>query len=256
MNNDLKIKEFFSKNELQNVLFDMDNTLTDTSVYYRENMTKAIHLIIKTNLDISEDKQNEKVNEIYSFARETFLKNGQPMLVSMLTEEVVVEYFKRNAIQFEKEKIDEIIEDSYKNFYNISPLLFPSTLDTLHLVNTLGIKMGVYSHAQHDWTEIKIENIKKQYREKYRQEIVLPFFTTDIENLKDTQGWRSAGEYHDFEFNNTLVVGDSLTSDIYPAIEAGFQNLIYLSHGRTVPELETNSKVYITEDISNLFSFL
>ncbi len=253
---DLKIKNFFKNNKIENVLFDMDNTLMDTDIYYQENMINTTQEVVEITLNIPEEKQVEMAKEIYSFARKIFIENGLPVLIDNRTKEVIEAYFKTYNILYDEEKISNHIKQSYKDFYKTAPLIFPSTLDKLHSINELGIKIGVYSHAQHDWTEIKIEKIKDEYKKKYNKEIVLPFFTTEITNLKDYQGWKKAGEYHSFILQNTLVVGDSLTSDIYPAIEAGYMHLIYLSHGREVPEFKTISKVYITNDISTLFSFL
>ncbi len=48
--------------------------------------------------------------------------------------------------------------------------------------------MGVYSHAQESWTKKKIEKIQKAFKNKYKQDLDLPFYTTDINDLKDSIG--------------------------------------------------------------------
>lgn len=178
------------------------------------------------------------------------------MLVEQLTLEAIETYLKENSIPYKKESIEKSLKQSLKNFYNISPTLYPYTLKTLNQIKNAGIKMGVYSHAQKQWTEIKIEKIKKSYKRKYDKDIDLPFYTTDINDLKDCDGWKKAGKYLKFDINRTLVIGNSLTSDIYPAIDAGYRCLIYLVYDKGIPVIEKEARVYITQNLGTIFEEL
>ena len=58
------------------------------------------------------------------------------------------------------------------------------------------------------------------------------------------------------DIKNTLVIRDSLTSDIYPAIQAGYGYVIYLRHNNKKESIKTNksTKVYQTKDLGSIFS--
>lgn len=249
-----EIKNFFSQNNIESVLFDMDRTLVDTGSYFRKKMYKAILKIVK---EIYENetliKQTEITIEIQKISTDLYFKNLAPMLVDESTLQAIEKYFSNNNIKYNKKEIYKSLKDFYKNFYNISPSVFPYTVKTLKQINDIGVKMGVYSHAQKSWTKKKIEKIQKAFKNKYKQDLDLPFYTTDINDLKDSIGWKKAGIYHKFDINKTLVVGDSLTSDIYPAIDAGYRCLIYLAHSSPIPKIERKAKVYITENVGTIF---
>lgn len=75
-NNDIqniKIKQFFAKNNIKYVLFDMDSTLVDTTPYFTKKMSKAILKIIKIFLEKKSDrKQITILNEIRALSTEIY----------------------------------------------------------------------------------------------------------------------------------------------------------------------------------------
>lgn len=249
-----KVKEFFSQNDIKYVLFDMDRTLVDTGPYFRKRMFKAILKIVKRIYSKeSIDKQIDITSQIQNISTEIFLKDKRPRIVNELTLIAIEKYFNDKKVKYNKIEIENSLEKSFKNFYNLSPSLFPYTVKTLKQIKNSNIKMGVYSHAQYQWTEKKVDKIKNQFRKKYKGDLDLPFYTTDINDLKDSIGWKKAGKHLGFDIEKTLVVGDSLTSDIYPAIDAGYKCLIYLTHSNPIPKIEKNAKVYITTNIGTIF---
>lgn len=253
----LKIKQFFAKNNIKYIIFDMDRTLVDTGPYFNKRMYKAMLKVIKNiypNKSIS--KQMEITSQIRSISNDIFLKNPIPTPVDQLSYQAFEIYFSDNKKDYDKEEILKSLKLSFKNFYNISPSLFPYTVKTLNQIKNAGIKMGVYSHAQQQWTEKKIEKIKNAYKRKYDKDLDLPFYTTDIKDSKDCDGWKKAGKYLKFDIDRTLVVGDSLTSDIYPAIDAGYRCLVYLVYDKGIPKIEKEARVYITQNIGTMFDNL
>ncbi|GEM_PF-1084844 len=247
------IVNLLSQNKIKNVLFDMDNTLLDTEEYFRKEMTdviaKSISEILKKPLDMLEDIPSE----IYKLSLVIWKEVGYPMEVDKLTILAVEKYCEINNIVYNQKEIEKKIVKLFSNFYTISPELFPGTLKTLRAFKSNGVKIGIYSHAQHDWTGKKVEKIIEEYKKIYHEKLELSFFTTDITDMKDTLGWQNAGKHLNFELDKTLVIGDSFTSDIYPAIEAGYQYVIYLSHTDEIPQIETKHKMYISKNISTIF---
>lgn len=251
-----KIKKYFEENKIKYVLFDMDTTLVDTSTYFTAKMHKVIYkslLYVFPNLPRDERLNISK--EIREICRSIHREKGTPLLVTELTFKGILKYLDMNNIKFkDKKKLELEIENQYKNFYHTCPKIFPKTLRILHKLNQLEIPVYVYSHAQIEWTQIKIDSIKNGYKKLYKDEINIPFFTTEISSTKDSIGWKQAAKYHNLDIKKTLVVGDSLTSDILPAIEAGYINLIYLSVNKDIPEINIeNINFKIVDGIGNIF---
>lgn len=251
------IEKIFNNKTVKFVLFDMDRTLVDTATYFDEEMTNAIlNIVAKIHPDFPLKKQIKVTGEIIKLANEIYRRDKMPTLVDTLSLDAIEQYFKKKKIKINKSEISKSLKSLYKEFYITSPLTFPYTVKTLHKFNRLGIKMGVYSHAQKGWTKVKIAKIKKEYLNRFQMTLKLPFFTTKITDSKDKQGWIDAGNHFKIDFKNTLVVGDSLSSDIYPAIQAGYGYVLYLSHSNKIMEIVSNkeSKVYQTKNLGSIFS--
>jgi len=249
------VKKYFQERSIKYVLFDMDRTLVDTGPYFRKRMFEAVLEIVKKEFKNKRLKEQEDITEdILNISTSYYKKTYTPMLVDQLTLLALETYFSESSITYSKKEIESFLKIHFKNFYNLSPSLFPYTTETLYKINKTDIKMGVYSHAQYNWTEKKIEKIKKEYKQKYKEDLNLPFFTTGINDSKDALGWKKAAKQLSFTINNTLVIGDSLISDIYPAIEAGYTYLVYLHHSNPIPKIESNAQVYITQDLGTIFS--
>lgn len=252
-----KINKFFKDKNIKYVLFDMDSTLVDTSTYFTEEMIKVISKSICIIFpDIDEDKRNEISNEIREICRSIHRANGVPMLVYELTYKGILKYFNQNKIKYnQKRKVKIFIKEQYFNFYLTSPYLYPSTLSVLNEISNCEIPIFVYSHAQTEWTQIKIDEIRKEYTKRYNKDINIPFFTTDIKDTKDRTGWGNAAKYHNINIKETLVVGDSISSDILPAIEAGYINLIYITNNKEIEKLDIDSNINfkIVNNIGEIF---
>ncbi len=251
------IEKIFSKKKIRSVLFDMDRTLVDTATYFDEEMTNAIiNIVAKIHPEMPLKKQIKMTKEILKLANDIWQKNKTPTLVDSLTLDAIVQYFGKKNFKINKTEISKSLKSLYKEFYITSPLTFSYTVGTLHKINRLGIKMGVYSQAQNGWTKVKVANIKNEYQKRYHINLKLPFYPTKITDSKDKQEWINAGTHFKINFNNTLVVGDSLTSDIYPAIQAGYGYALYLYHTKRTDDIafKKGSKVFQTKNLGSIFS--
>ncbi len=253
-----EIKKLIVSNEIQFVLFDMDRTLVDTKVYFAEEMTNAILIIVS---DIFKSlplrKQLKITRDILNITNEVYRSGSGPMLVDALSLEGISKYCKDNNIKISDEKVLNKLQSLYKDFYTSSPQLFPYTVESLFKLAKYTINMGVYSHAQDGWTYTKVEKIKREYGQRYNKELELPFFTTDINDSKDKLGWINAGRHFKLDLNKTLVIGDSLTSDIYPAIEAGYKYCVYLTHTDKRVKVENSNEeatIFVKKNISKLLN--
>ncbi len=251
------VEKIFNNKKIKFVLFDMDRTLVDTAAYFDEEMINAIiNIVAKIHPEMPLKKQIKISKEILKLANDIYKRDKAPTLVDSLTLDAIVQYFDKKNINIDRTEISKSLKSLYKEFYITSPLPFPYTLSTLNKINRLGIKMGVYSHAQKGWTKIKVANIKNKYKKRFPIPLKLPFFTTKITDSKDKQGWVDAGKHFNIDLRNTLVVGDSLTSDIYPAMDAGYGYLLYLYHKKRANKITSNkvSRIYQTKNLGSIFS--
>ena len=254
-----QIQKLISKNNpsIDFVLFDMDRTLVDTKLYFQEEMTNAIlNIVTSITSGLSLKEELRITQEIIEIGNEMYRKENCPMLIDTFSLEAISIYCKDNGIEIDKNIVLKKLRSLYKDFYFTSPTLFPYTTKVLNKISKLNIKIGIYSHAQQEWTRIKVEEIKRIYRKKYKKDISINFFTTDINDSKDKLGWESAGKYFNLDKKRTLVVGDSLTSDIYPAVSAGYKYLVYLSHTNKEVKIENfdNSKIFVIKNLGRLFT--
>ncbi|HBB64719.1 hypothetical protein A3K02_01985 [candidate division WS6 bacterium RIFOXYD1_FULL_33_8] len=254
----LQPKKFFLENNIHSVLFDMDSTLVDTSKYFKDEMVAASLLAVRA-IPIKKSKygQLQIAKEMYSHSVEIHRTLGYPLLVDVSTKLGIDKYIELNKIEFKEKKwVYEMIYDFFKDFYNVSPNIFPGTVEILHRINETGTPIGIYSHAQNEWTQKKVENIKSKYFEKYETDIELPYFTTSLENQKDSEGWKQASQYLSFNLENTLVVGDNFKADILPAINAGCKNLIHISSKSGAYDYKDVGNVHEAKNISEIFDNL
>ena len=251
-----KIKKLFKDNIITFVLFDMDRTLVDTHTYFQEEMTNSIlHTVSKIFPAKPLKKQLKITKEIVDIANKIYEQQKYPILVDTLSKLALSQYIKEKKVKINKKEVFKVLKSSYKEFYLTSPLPYPYTIDALHKITEFNIPIGIYSHAQDEWTRIKVEKIRDDYFKKYKEDIKIPFFTTAITNLKDKEGWIKAGKYHNTNPQKTLIVGDSLTADIYAAIDAGYKYLVYLSHSNKPVRIEKrgDAKIFVTKNLKTIF---
>lgn len=250
MNSETLTIDLLKHNDIKNVLFDMDSTLVDTDPYFEKNMKSVIEKIIY----IDTNTNDVVINYVFSLAKEIFKEVGKPMLVDQLVNQAITKYYDENNIQYDSTILKTEIEKLFENFYTVSPEVFPSTLELLKKLKDNDIKIGVYSHAQYEWTGIKIRKIKEKYIQKYMEEIDIPYTTTDISQSKDADGWGEAGKRLNFNISETLVIGDSWSSDILPAISAGYRFLVHLYKGKEIKTVDSKSSIFYTSDLQTLVS--
>lgn len=252
----LQPKKFFLENNIKSVLFDMDSTLVDTNKYFRDEMVAASLIAVKAlHYQESKYRQLQIAKNIYSLSVEIHRSLGYPLLVDVSTKLGIDRYVEENKMEFiEKSWVYRMINDFFSDFYTASPNVFPGTVGILHRIEQTGTPIGIYSHAQNGWTEKKIENIKSEYFKEYGTDINLPYFTTSLENKKDSEGWKQASQYLNFNLENTLVVGDNFKADILSAFGAGCKNLIHISSENY--DYKDVGDVYRAKNISKIFDNL
>lgn len=222
------LEKFFNDREdIQGIMFDVDNTLVVTDKYFSD-ITYYLGMDIAEQIEISKSSEviaqelGNKIGEIYR------RNKYHPILMDELCKEALKEYL---SIENVSEDIQSVLDYWLKDFYLESPALNEGTVPLLKEIRRCQRKIGLHSHAQDEWTRIKAGVISEGLGES------IPYFFTDISLNKDKDRWIQSCEIIDTPIENVLVVGDNLYADIVPAIEAGCKHLIWIDrHDIKIPE--------------------
>ena len=215
-------KSIFEKEFMKAVIFDLDDTLFLTQQYYTDEILDTSRKVIEMV-----GKKEMKAEDILKKVIDIHNKFQKPRLLNIQIKEAIEDLY---GIKIEK-NIHKYIDNKIDTFYLNIPKLHPNSLKVLNMIRQRNIPMGIYSHAQKDWTKRKIEYIKNEYLKIYSKEINPLYYCTSINKSKDKNGWKQAFEIFNFIPKYTLVIGDNMTSDIIAAYSIGVRNLILIDGG-------------------------
>lgn len=234
------LKDFVERNDIHGVGFDLDSTLIDTHYYYDEGLF-SIGMTVAEKLQINIPNE-EIATEIVRIAKEIYSENNKPMLITELCYQAICKYKSEEFAM----GMRELVNDTLEYFYLHTPEPYLKTKDVLEIIHSLGLPIIIHSHAQPDWTGMKIQRLKEETG------LSLRYLATDINGEKDLESWRRAVALIGLDISEVLIVGDNLKSDIIPALEAGCKHVVWLNHfGRELPE-ELKGSVYVITKIEDL----
>lgn len=108
--------------------------------------------------------------------------------------------------------------------YTDMPELHPDAVAFLSYLRGLGLQVILFTHADAGWTDRKIDGLNlRQY-----------FDSVEIwsnEKFKDAVAWQTVIEKIGLPKEQVLAVGDSINTDIRPAVEAGLVNVVWVDRG-------------------------
>ncbi len=196
-----------------------------------------------------EEISRQLENEVYA----VYYKNRRkPVMIGTQFEQVLVDYLKHLSLGSVTEKMKERIKFYEQRHYTNPPKVYFFTPEILELILSSGRKVVFNSHAQDDWTQIKIQYIASQIN----QVDTFPYVSVPITEDKNAESWLQAYSKVDTKPENTLTVGDNFTADIIPAIEAGCKSVVWISPREyELPEdfiLPEDIDLFIVENIEQL----
>jgi FMN phosphatase YigB (HAD superfamily) len=248
------LTECLKEDKISLVAIDVDNTLVDTSPFYK-GYVRRINLELAPEID-SEKEPDLLADEISEVIWRTYREGGyKPQLIAE-------RYLYSLGLYLNKEvptSLKEQIEKHFADFYITSPPLFEKTPTLINSFLSTGTAIVFHSHAQDKWTEIKVNKIIKECGlDKY--DIKLPYLGTPIDKDKDADSWlrayKVAEKHYGIKINprNVLNIGDNWVADIYPGLQAGCKNFIWIkNHTKqsddTIDEFGDDIKIVETEGI-------
>ena len=229
-----KLERALERRDIRAVIFDLDNTVFLTDDYYITKKQNA-YLEIAQLFPIKGLSPEEIMKQMSDAVHKKFVeRNCKPLPVIEEYEQGLKEFYQENF----HPQMSEILNKHFFGFYNNSPEIIPEAIPLFHfLYNYPQISFfAANTLADQDWTQVKIEQMKKMCGIDE-----VPFYTTDIENLKDWGKPVSDALSMGLSFQNILVIGDSLDSDILPARSLGVKNLIWIDRRNQYNTLEQSS---------------
>lgn len=212
--------QIIEENNIKGVLLDLDNTLLYTNQYYylvQNSLSMELAEMFKSSIPNSlfTERMEYNLNLVY----------GEGTSILLIEEKYLMAldmYFKDNRPSNYSQYVS-YVKSYLQDFYDVCPELIEGSVEMLSLLKKRGICFALNSHAQDKWTKPKAL--------KFAEELnmhAIPYNSIDLSRSKDAGSWCKSARYIGKDIGETLVVGDSLTADILPAIEAGCKNLVWI----------------------------
>jgi putative hydrolase of the HAD superfamily len=199
----IETKEILSSQKIDAVLFDLDDTLIFTSEIFYQCQTQFSTVVCEqTGLD------PEELFKTLSRIDFEELKCG----VSPQRWPSVLEKTAKCYPEAEKAILGNLA--LIENIYDVVPRMKPGSKTFLDTLGDIGIKRGLITHANVDWTYRKLEATGLV---DYFEAIVI----ADENGSKTKKDWKTAMELLAVEPENCLIIGDSIVSDMIPGDELG-----------------------------------
>lgn len=208
-----RLKQWLDERGIKAVLFDLDDTLLDTSTFVlaqRDLYVDYLHNVLPA---ISRAELMEKV-----YAAD---------LVAFATHAVSIPRWQALAELVAKQYPTEpstIFTDGVPiltTIYTAAPEMLPGAEDTIRLFADTKKKLGLVTNANERWTYLKL-------RTHGLDTIFDHVEVADEYFSKGSENWKRAIEALGVNPNEVLVIGDSVTGDIRAAKEAGVNYTVLL----------------------------
>lgn len=207
-----RLKESLRGEGIEMVLFDMDDTLVETSEGFQRYRWGFSRWIAEES-GLGVEEVHERYVEAIRGLRGEFSVRPE---VSGVTMEIARQWCGvKEGERYDRqvEKMMELYLDPFEEC--------KGARETVDLVFKTGVRTGVVSIAGEEWTRRKI---RKHFFGKFED-----FYCVDPGGKKDVVGWSIAMDKFEVLPENVMVVGDSWKSDILPALELGVKKVVWIN---------------------------
>ncbi len=217
------------------VIFDLDNTLVDFMKMKRRAIEEAIPAMIDAGLEITQQKANKVIDEIY---KEHGIEYQQ-----------VFDEFLRRVLNRVDYKILSAGIVAYRRAREAALIPYPHVYSTLNKLIKMGMQMGVLSDApvKEAWLRLAFLNFHHIF------DVVVTFEDTG-ERKPSPKPFLKMLERLVVEPGEALMVGDWVERDIIGAKNIGMKTA-FARYGDTFDTKEHNSD-YELNDISELIDII
>lgn len=208
------LKEHLRKRGIELALIDFDDTLIYIQEIFLAQMAVFYEQIAhEHNLEIE-----VVASTLHRINRKGFETTG----IS-----VSIDGWYKRIEQFEQEmgiQVSPEHTDILMHIYQTPPRIREGATQTLDVFQKGGIQTGLVTHANNEWTFRKLEQtgLKRYFADR-------DIHVIDEKGFKTPDAWKEAIETYQKRPIETIVVGNSLSSDIYPAVEIGVKEAYWLN---------------------------
>ncbi|MFH1561028.1 MAG: HAD family hydrolase [Patescibacteria group bacterium] len=206
-----KLKQALDVLGIENLVWDLDGTLLDTRAVFVNAVVDASG-ILASKLDLPAEKIVELFEETIWFLRPEMGVNPAIMLLAF---DILVKRVGLRNDDYQVALGRKRVADIHSKDV---PCLFPDTLETIDLFNSLDRNTFLMTHAEEDWTWLKLS--QTGLVGKFKK--VVCFSVDNPKSLQWVQNFSSLKLNPD----ETLVIGDNFLADIAPVLTLGARAIL------------------------------
>lgn len=211
----LELRETMSRLGIKCILYDLDDTLIYTSEIFKACMDEYITTVaIETGMD-----KNLVAKLLQEINDEEYLTKG----VNPKRWDSVVERMALLIPDWAEEILGNL--DILHKIYTIEPKLRPGVKKTLKTMEEAGIKQGLITHANVEWTNRKMDALNLW--EHFNTVVIV-----GEDGHKGPENWKQGMDELGFLPEECLIIGDSLKGDVISGASLGARTM-WLQNGST-----------------------
>lgn len=204
---------WLEKNKIKGVLFDLDDTIIQTSEIFNSAVQQVVELYAKLLPQLSIAAVEEIFSRINMVAHSIYAVNPKRW------HSVIPEFEREMGIQ--KSQAEEALA-ILANIYTQPPKFEQDAEAVIRLIKEWGLLVGLVTHANIEWTNFKLSSLG------------LGTFFDSVEVVsedklhKDSNDWVRGAEKIRLLPQELLAVGDNIRGDAIAAVEAGFKEVVWI----------------------------
>lgn len=211
--------DFLISHNIDLVLFDLDGTVLDTGPVFQQQMQAYVDFVVKKVPQLATDHVGQNLRGLNTELYKTQSVSSQRW-VSVA--EKLGHIYGPPAKQAFIEGLPLLMQ-----IYTTSPPPFPGAIDTLKAFQNTIVKTGLVTHAEENWTHIKIWD---NHLENYFDDIRI----VSEHDFKGPEHWQASVTYFGTTPKRTMVIGDNLAGDIIAAHKIGVKYKVWLPNSWSV----------------------
>ena len=191
------------------IFFDLDDTFLKTREIYQDEMVAMYRYLVAQYPDKTTEDEIKEIFE--SLNNAAFEKYG----VDFSRWNYVLTHFQADLPHLSDDVIAHLRE-MIEEIHNTVPEIYEGTYEVLQYFTKNKKPIFLVTHSDYDWTwwKLKVTNLSAYFNEKN-------VYIVDPLKHKDANAWKEAISRFGYRPQEILVIGDSLRSDVGPALELG-----------------------------------
>lgn len=207
------LTDWLQSHGIRAVLFDLDDTLLDTSTFVRAHEKEYIDYCSQMLPHISREDLAEsyRVADVEAYGTDSVHRSRWDTIVRSLGKKY-------------GDTASNVFSDGQPilmRMYDEMPDVFPGARETLDAFRFAAVKIGVVTHADEDIANKKLDLLDLR---NYFHVVQI----ADAKGSKTSNDWKAAIDALGVRPEETLVVGDNIVGDIQAAMNAGVKYAVAL----------------------------